>query len=121
VEIINTGLPVPMKSACFFCPASQPWELVWLAGAHPDLFLRAIAMEDRARAGKHGLTTVAGLWGRDVAPTAKRPEGKLGSWRAWAELKGILRGNEVAKPDAELLAMAESMRQVAEAPTLCAA
>ncbi|MDM5182061.1 hypothetical protein PO883_33345, partial [Massilia sp. DJPM01] len=27
---------VPIKSACFFCPASKEWELYWLAERHPD-------------------------------------------------------------------------------------
>lgn len=109
-EIARAGLPIPLKSACYFCPASQPWELYWLAGAHPVLFLRAIAMEDRARAGRHGLNEVKGLWGRDVAPTAKRPDGKLGSWRAWAELKGIIRGDEIVMSAEQLLAQAEAMK-----------
>jgi hypothetical protein len=110
VEIVRAGLPVPLKSACWFCPASQPWEVVWLAGAHPDLFLRAIAMEDGARAGRHGLHEVRGLWGRDVAPTVRRPDGRLGSWRAWSELKGILRGVEVVMPAGQLLTLAASMK-----------
>ncbi len=118
-EIAAAGLPIPIKSACFFCPASQPWELYWLAGTHPDLFLRAVAMEDRARAGRHGLQEVRGLWGRDVGPTSRRPEGRMGSWRAWAEHKGILRGEEVAMPAAQLLAMAAKLRPVADGPNGC--
>lgn len=109
-EIAVAGLPVPMKSACFFCPASQPWEVYWLAGAHPDLFLRAIEMEDRARSGRHGLNEVKGLWGRDVGPTKGKPMGKLGSWRGWAERAGILRGMEVVMSKEELLAQASWMR-----------
>ena len=31
------GLPVPMKSACFFCPASKKHEILWLREHHPDL------------------------------------------------------------------------------------
>jgi len=29
-EIVKAGLPVPTKSACFFCPASKPHELATL-------------------------------------------------------------------------------------------
>jgi len=54
------GLPLPCKSACFFCPASKPAEVVQLRLDHPDLFWRAVAMERRARDGRHGLTTKAG-------------------------------------------------------------
>lgn len=54
-EIIKAaGLPVPVKSACFFCPASQLEEVFQLKMEHPDLYDRAVAMEDRARDGKHG-------------------------------------------------------------------
>lgn len=108
-EIRAAGLPVPLKSACFFCPASKPWEVVWLAALHPELFLRAIAMEDGARAGRHGLKTIQGLWGRDVGPTKNRPEGRCGSWRAWAERVGILRGQEIAMSREALLDLAATL------------
>ena len=52
-EIVREGLPVPLKSACFFCPASKKWELWWLAGAHPDLLLRALKLERKALEGRH--------------------------------------------------------------------
>lgn len=64
--IAMAGLPVPMKSACWFCPASKKSEVIWLRDTHPLLFLRAIAMENRARSGRHGLDTVKGL-GRQFA------------------------------------------------------
>ena len=51
--IVAEGLLVPLKSACFFCPASKQWELWWLAGAHPDLFLRALEIERNALEGRH--------------------------------------------------------------------
>lgn len=55
------GLPQPMKSACWFCPASKKSEIIWLRDTHPLLFQRAIALEINAREGKHGLATVKGL------------------------------------------------------------
>lgn len=64
--ITLAGLPVPMKSACWFCPASKKSEIIWLRDTHPPLFKRALAMEDRARDGRHGLDTVKGL-GRKFA------------------------------------------------------
>jgi hypothetical protein len=64
--IESAGLPVPMKSACFFCPASKKSEIVWLRDTHPVLFHRAIRIETGARDGKHGLKTTAGL-GRKFA------------------------------------------------------
>lgn len=51
--IKRAGLPVPIKSACFFCPASKEWEMWWLAGAHPELFEQAIEIERTAMLGKH--------------------------------------------------------------------
>lgn len=64
--IAGAGLPLPMKSACWFCPASKKTEIIWLRDTHPVLFGRALAMERRARDGKHGLDTVKGL-GRNFA------------------------------------------------------
>lgn len=55
------GLPVPEKSACFYCPSSQPSEVVELKLKYPDLYERAVKMENRARSGKHGLTSNRGL------------------------------------------------------------
>ncbi len=51
------GLPVPVKSACFFCPASTKQEVLWLAKHHPELFERALTMES----GAENLRTVKGL------------------------------------------------------------
>lgn len=51
--IAEEGLPVPVKSACFFCPAMKKPELVDLAETAPDLYGLAIALEDRYRGGKH--------------------------------------------------------------------
>lgn len=64
--IANAGLPLPMKSACFFCPASKKSEVVWLRDTHPVLFQRALKIEQNARDGRHGLDTVKGL-GRTFA------------------------------------------------------
>lgn len=84
--IANAGLPLPMKSACWFCPASKKSEIVWLRDTHPVLFQRAIAMEQRARDGKHGLDTVKGL-GRNFA---------------WSELAHV-QAEEVTDDEAEAL------------------
>jgi hypothetical protein len=44
------GLPVPRKSCCFFCPAMQPEEVVELRNEQPELFKRALALEEGAQA-----------------------------------------------------------------------
>ncbi len=56
--IAAAGLPVPVKSACFFCPASKKHEIAWLQDQHPDLLGRALEIERNARA---KLTSVKGL------------------------------------------------------------
>src|SRR4051794_11480146 len=40
--IASAGLPVPPKSACFFCPASKKPEILWLRDRHPQLLQRAL-------------------------------------------------------------------------------
>ncbi len=50
--IAKAGLPVPVKSACFFCPASKKHEIAWLEEHHPELLERALAIERNAQA-KH--------------------------------------------------------------------
>lgn len=68
-EIRRAKLEVPVKSACFFCPAAQSHEITWLTRNHPELADRAVAMEACAR---RGLTSSQGLWrsgGRCKPPT----------------------------------------------------
>ena len=56
--IADAGLPVPVKSACFYCPASKKHEIVWLREHHPELLKRALAIEENAQP---NLTSVVGL------------------------------------------------------------
>jgi len=56
--IDRAGLCQPPKSACFFCPAMRPGEILQLKRTHPDLVVRAIAMEESAAG---GLSNVKGL------------------------------------------------------------
>lgn len=84
-EIIEAGLPVPPKSACWFCPVTKPDELVQLSVRHPDLVRRAVAMEDRARP---NLRKILGLWGRGTKGV--RVARKPGSWRVFVEEQHLL-------------------------------
>jgi hypothetical protein len=61
--IAQAGLPIPVKSACFFCPASKKPEILWLQEHHPALLERALRIENNAQA---KLTSVKGL-GRSFA------------------------------------------------------
>lgn len=47
-EIIKENLPLPGKSACFFCPNTSEQEIIRMRYTHPDLIAKAIFMEDNA-------------------------------------------------------------------------
>lgn len=63
LDLIRTeGLPVPPKSACFFCPSSTKAEVLDLREHQPALFERALLIERTALASaKHELVSVKGL------------------------------------------------------------
>lgn len=71
--ILDAGLPLPPKSACFFCPASTTTQILALAQRNPDLMHRALTIEDRAAA---SMKTVKGL-------------GRRFNWRAFLDGKGV--------------------------------
>jgi hypothetical protein len=86
-EILDAGLPLPIKSACLMCPASKKSEVDWLHRSHPDLADLSIEMERRAHA--RGLRTTRGLgrrwsWaeflghGDRVVPDQRREEDSEG-------------------------------------------
>lgn len=51
--IVDAGLPVPCKSACYFCPASKEEEVRRLAVVDPSYYCLAIAIEVIFRLGHH--------------------------------------------------------------------
>lgn len=72
--IKDAGLPVPPKSACFFCPSSKKHEVRALPA---DLQARAVAMEHGAKA---NLTHIAGLgrtWSWEEVIKADREQLRL--------------------------------------------
>jgi hypothetical protein len=52
--IERAGLCVPRKSSCFFCPAMKKHEVIELATRRPELFGRALEIEENAAA-RHDL------------------------------------------------------------------
>ena len=56
--ILQAGLPLPVKSACFFCPGTKKAELPLLQIQHPDLVERALVIE---RTAAPNLKSVKGL------------------------------------------------------------
>ncbi len=48
--IESEPLPVPIKSACFFCTSRKAHELDWLIANRPEVFWSAVLLEDRGLA-----------------------------------------------------------------------
>jgi len=57
-QFADAGLRVPVKSECFYCPASKKHEIVSLRDQHPELMKRALAIEENSQP---NLTSVVGL------------------------------------------------------------
>ena len=50
VDIIQeVGLPIPQRSSCFFCPFNSVDRWRWLHETHPDLFDKAVALEENSK------------------------------------------------------------------------
>jgi hypothetical protein len=97
--IIEEGLPVPIKSACYYCPASKVWELYWLAAEHPELLEKAMYMEVVAMTGHHtrfseiemGAGFMELIGSGDRWPSSKTTVG-LGrsfAWNHWARMNKV--------------------------------
>jgi hypothetical protein len=110
-EIAREGLPVPVKSACFFCPNQQVEELRAIAEHSPELFLRALVIEQVAHMGRHGLHSIEGLW-RRTRKTDRRP----GSWVTWAQREGLLEAAERAVGKTLEEAVADAKPDLASSP-----
>ncbi len=122
--ILGAGLAVPVKSACWFCPASQKWELYWLAGKHPELFERALELEHKAMVGKHSRWgSDACTYGKDWEEFVNKPAdqwpttsitvglGRTFAWNHWARINKIVNAEgKVTADPAALLAKAEELQ-----------
>jgi len=109
--ILDEGLPVPIKSACYFCPASQKWELWWLAGEHPELFEKALEMEVTAMTGHHtrfdeiemgaGFMELIGSGKRWPSTSTTVGLGRSFAWNHWARMNAVCdsNGKVIADPD----------------------
>jgi len=133
-RILEEGMEVPIKSACWYCPASQKWELWWLAGKHPRLFMRALSMEHKAMMGKHSRwgkytdkkgqefideATYGKVWVEFVnKPADKWPTtsitvglGRSFSWNHWARENSIVsRTGEFIPNEARYLRRANELK-----------
>lgn len=111
--IRGAGLPVPPKSACYFCPATQPEEL----HEHRKVYLRFIVLME-ARAAPR-LEKIEGLWRNGVKGTRggkKRP----GKMTEYIREHGLLPGAEIddiaARAPLELLDNQKAFATGAEIP-----
>lgn len=100
-RIRAAGLPVPVKSACFMCGASKPWELHALPAAQ---LRRIVLMEARA---KPRLRDVEGLWRKSVQGQ-RGSTARPGSMTAYIREQGLLPAAEI--DDIEALAPAALLR-----------
>jgi hypothetical protein len=88
-EIREEGLPVPPKSACYFCPATQKEEL----HEHRKVYLRYIViMEARA---EPRLTSIKGLWGTGIKGTRKPESKKPGKMTDYIREHNLLPAEEI--------------------------
>lgn len=91
---------VPIKSACFFCPASKQWELYWLAAHHPDLLERALLLERNALTGRHSrfnAVEFGATWEDLVRNANSFPStsttvglGRNFAWNQWARVNDVV-------------------------------
>lgn len=93
-KIARAGLPVPAKSACYFCPATKPEELMVLK----KVYLRYIViMEARA---EPRLEKIEGLWRKGVKGT-KGGEKRTGRMTDYIRDHGLLPAAEIEELRAE--------------------
>lgn len=94
---------VPIKSACYFCPASKAWELYWLAAEHPELLEKALHLEWVALTGRHSRFSKVefGAGWEDLVRNADSfPStntcvglGRSFAWNQWARVNGVVDEN----------------------------
>lgn len=129
VRVITEALGpdmVPVKSACFLCPASKQWELWWLADTHPNLFERALHMERVALIGRHSRFSeveFGDTWENLVRNADRFPSsnttvglGRSFAWNQWARVNNVVDEDfRVRRKDtARFLAMARALRGEAD-------
>ncbi|WP_444875359.1 hypothetical protein, partial [Pseudomonas aeruginosa] len=115
---------VPIKSACFFCPASKAWELFWLAAHHPDLLDKALVLERNALTGRHSRfdeVEFGASW-EDLVRNADRfPSsstsvglGRSFAWNQWARVNDVVdsrfKVRRAAVDQARFAAMADQLQ-----------
>lgn len=98
-EMLGSDM-VPIKSACFFCPASKIWELYWLAAHEPEKLERALILERNALTGRHSRFSeveFGASWDELVRTADRFPStsttvglGRSFSWNQWARVNNVV-------------------------------
>lgn len=115
---------VPVKSACFFCPASKVWELFWLAAHHPHLLERALLLERNALTGRHSRfdeLEFGASWEELVNNADRFPSsnttvglGRSFAWNQWARVHNVVdpdfRVRRGSEDRARFLTLADQLR-----------
>lgn len=70
--VSRAGLPMPVKSACFYCPSSKKREVLQLKVKHPDLFARAVAMERNAAPNLRDVKGLGRTWSWEMLGVADK-------------------------------------------------
>lgn len=100
--IKRAGLPVPPKSACFYCPSSTKREVLQLARRNPELLTRALAIESRA-AGKAAAGDMV-HWiseaGFELQLASYKPVKGLGRHWSWGRLVAADEAQQKLFPEA---------------------
>jgi hypothetical protein len=95
-EIELAGLPLPPKSACWFCPATKADELREFVARHPEYVPRILAIE--AAAAPSLDRSVEGLWAKPCKGTRNAEKAHPGSWTEFltgSPLDTIARTNRI--------------------------
>lgn len=122
-EMLGSDM-VPIKSACFFCPASKIWELYWLAAHEPEKLERALILECNALTGRHSRFSeveFGASWDELVRTADRFPStsttvglGRSFSWNQWARVNNVVddgfRVKRGAADRARFLALADQLR-----------
>lgn len=128
IDVITEALGaemVPIKSACFFCPASKIWELYWLAAHEPEQLERALLLERNALTGRHSRFSeveFGATWDELVRTADRFPStsttvglGRNFSWNQWARVNRVVDADFRVKRGpthrARFLALADQRRR----------
>lgn len=72
------GLPIPEKSACYYCPFHDDKTWAWMKESKPEIFAKAVWFDEQIRSGKLGGVTDKAYLHRALKPLSEIDFGKSG-------------------------------------------